>query len=98
MDYKYLPFFHAHHIAWGIGNRCGCEKKLLFPINFQQVSEIKFYQVAVIYAIVLAGNLGVAPFSIPCGPPPAMPVGLMFMCSFTQLLKLVLGIVFSFKF
>lgn len=62
MDYKYLPFCHAYYIALGIGGRCGHEMKFLFLINFEQVSEIKIYHVAVLFAIVSADNLGAAPF------------------------------------
>lgn len=63
MYYKYLPFFHAYCIAKGIGGRCGCEIKFQFLVNFEEVSEIMFYQGAVILAAVSADNLEAAPFS-----------------------------------
>lgn len=62
MDYKYFPFFHVYCIAKGIGGRCGCEIKFLFLVNFEEVSEIIFYQGAVILAAVSTDNLEAAPF------------------------------------
>lgn len=47
--------------------------KFLFLVNFEQVSEIKIYEVAVIFAIISADNLGAAPYPLPCWPPSAMP-------------------------
>lgn len=61
MDYKYLSFFHAYFIAYGIGGRCGCEMKFLFLVNFEQLSEIKFYQVTVIFAIISMNNFVAVP-------------------------------------